>query len=217
MAADAPFVTQGPRFVSKRGKSGITWFQKGVMMGAIKGSPPSLNNSKKRAPMKAQPKSRKHARCFLLITFVLSLSSLIGVAEASAQDAGAQSNTKTDSWTVGDLRPNGLRIKPSGRTDASAVLDPQQFSSSEVRRAYRTAKKNPAVLNKLYCWCGCEDRGVHRSNLACFEDTMAARCAVCRGTAEIAHRMVQKGITDAGEIQAAIDKEWGPPENASSK
>ncbi len=39
---------------------------------------------------------------------------------------------------------------------------------------------------------------------------MAVNCAVCRGTAEIASRMIEDGVTDAGEIQAAVDKEWGP-------
>lgn len=157
----------------------------------------------------------KHSR--YAVPVILSLLCLAGGVEAQAQDADAKSSEKIGNWTVGDLRPNGLRIKPSGGTDASAVLDPQQFSSSEVRRAYRIAKKIPSTLNKLYCWCGCENRGVHRSNLACFEDTMAVRCAVCRGTAEIAYRMVQKGVTDAGKIQAAIDKEWGSTGKASSK
>jgi hypothetical protein len=151
------------------------------------------------------------------VSIVLSLLCLLGVVEARAQDSGAKSDKETTNWTVGDLRPDGLRIKPSGRADASAVLDPQQFSSSAVRRAYRIAEKIPATLNKLYCWCGCENRGVHRSNLACFEDTMARRCAVCRGTAEIAHRMARKGVTDAGQTQAAIDEEWGPTGNTSSK
>lgn len=122
----------------------------------------------------------------------------------------AQQNDENTNWAVGELRPNGLRIKPSGRSDASAVLDPSQFDRAEVRRAYRIATEIPEVLNKLYCWCGCENRGVHRSNLGCFEDEMAVTCAVCRGTAEIASRMTKNGITDPGKIQAAVDQEWGP-------
>ncbi len=113
-------------------------------------------------------------------------------------------------WTVGDLRSNGLRIKPSGRSDASAVLDPEQFERSEVRRSYQIATEIPEVINQLYCWCGCENRGVHRSNLGCFEDKMAVNCDVCRGTAEIASRMTEDGVTDLGKIQAAVDREWGP-------
>lgn len=128
----------------------------------------------------------------------------------SSTEANGQTSEASSNWTVGDLRPNGLRIKPSGRTDASAVLDPNQFPEPEVRRAYKIATQIPEVLNKLYCWCGCENRGVHRSNLGCFEDRMAVNCDVCRGTAEIASRMTKDGVTDAGKIQAAVDLEWGP-------
>lgn len=113
-------------------------------------------------------------------------------------------------WSVGELRENGLRIIPSGRNDASAVLDPEQFENPEVRHAYWAATRIPETLNQLYCWCGCENRGIHRSNLQCFEDRMGANCDVCVGTAEIAYEMVQEGVTDAGTIQAAVDAKWGP-------
>jgi hypothetical protein len=108
------------------------------------------------------------------------------------------------------LRPDGLRIIPSGRSDASHVLNPEQFSDPETRHAYWVATQIPATLNKLYCWCGCENTGEHRSNLQCFEDRMAITCAVCRGTAAIAYDMTRKGITDAGRIQAAVDAKWAP-------
>jgi hypothetical protein len=114
-------------------------------------------------------------------------------------------------WEVGELRENGLRIVPSGRSDAGAVLEPGQFPDRSVRAAYRIATRIPETLNRLYCWCGCENRGVHRSNLGCFEDLMAVNCDVCRGTAEIAHRMIrEKGITDPGRLQLAVDRVWAP-------
>jgi hypothetical protein len=113
-------------------------------------------------------------------------------------------------WRVGMLRPDGLRIIPSGRSDASDVLNPNQFADKDVRHSYWVATQIPAVLNKLYCWCGCENRGVHRSNLQCFEDPMAVTCAVCQGTAEIAWQMTQAGVQDVGKIQAAVDAKWAP-------
>lgn len=132
------------------------------------------------------------------------------IQEEVSPESNAPTLEEASDWTVGDLRPNGLRIKPSGRSDASAVLPPDQFEEDDVRRAYQIATDIPEVLNKLYCWCGCENRGVHRSNLGCFEDRMAVNCDVCRGTAEIAARMTEDGVTDPGKIQAAVDKEWGP-------
>lgn len=115
-------------------------------------------------------------------------------------------------WTVGELRPDGLRIVPTPPHDASRVLDPEQFAGQPVvQNAYWIATQIPEVLNQLYCWCGCENRGQHRSNLACFEDGMSVWCEVCRGTAEIAYDMVQNGVTDAARIQAAVDEKWAPP------
>lgn len=130
-------------------------------------------------------------------------------AHASVTAPAFSANADT-TWSVGQLRDNGLRIVPSGRTDAADVLDPDQFSESQVHRAYWIATQIPETLNQLYCWCGCENRGVHRSNLGCFEDFMAVNCDVCRGTALIAYEMVQKGETTAAEIQAAVDAQWAP-------
>ena len=135
----------------------------------------------------------------------------LGAGSARADVAsGAVIPTSDTGWTVGELRSDGLRIIPSGRSDASAVLDPARFADSSVRHAYWVATQIPEVVNQLYCWCGCENRGVHRSNLQCFEDEMAVNCAVCQGTAEIAYNLVQQGVTDAATIQAAVDAEWGP-------
>lgn len=131
---------------------------------------------------------------------------------AHAQASVAAFSVAADTtWSVGQLRESGLRIIPSGRSDAADVLDPDQFSDPQVRHAYWIATQIPEMLNQLYCWCGCENRGVHRSNLGCFEDRMGVNCDVCQGTAEIAYDMVQKGITDGGEIQAAVDRKWAPP------
>ncbi|WP_297651163.1 PCYCGC motif-containing (lipo)protein [Hydrogenophaga sp.] len=169
----------------------------------------------------AQPAARSKRRQFPTTAVITGLA-LMGVAliaiwlipvqevariEAPAKPAQASG---IPTWTVGMLRPDGLRIVVTGSNDASKVLDPQRFSRSEVRHGYWVATQIPEVLNKLYCWCGCENRGFHRSNLQCFEDEMAKDCPVCLGTAEIAYDMTQKGITDAAKIQAAVDVHWGP-------
>ena len=163
-------------------------------------------------------------RAFVLTAVVSALGSsaflLNAAGEPSAETpavakAGASSTSlptsEANEWNVGELRPDGLRLVPSPPHDASRVLDPQLFAAvPDVERAYWIATQIPEVLNQLYCWCACEDRGQHRSNLACFEDGMGVSCDVCRGTAEIAYEMVQAGITDAARIQAAVDAEWAP-------
>ncbi|MFZ5506625.1 MAG: PCYCGC motif-containing (lipo)protein [Pseudomonadota bacterium] len=157
-----------------------------------------------------------------LVALIAGLLVMIGVvllvvwlrpvqpASQSAEDTPRAQAPADPKWTVGMLRPDGLRIVVTGREDNSQVLDPQRFSRPEVRRGYWIATQIPALLNKLYCWCGCENRGIHRSNLQCFEDEMAMDCPVCLGTAEMAYQMSQKGITDAATIQAAVDVRWRP-------
>lgn len=148
----------------------------------------------------------------VLVGVVIAASTLVPVPEAISSGGAVQSDTLPDgsAWAVGMLRPDGLRLIVSGRDDAGAVLEPQQFEREEVRHGYSIAQQIPALLNKLYCWCGCENRGEHRSNLQCFEDKMAQDCAVCLGTAEIAYDMSRQGIDDAAAIQAAVDVHWGP-------
>ena len=103
-------------------------------------------------------------------------------------------------------------IVPTGRSDASAVLDPASFSSEQQRHAYMAARAIPAVLNQLYCWCHCRESTIfhHRSLLECFESDHASQCGICMGEATLAYDMVKRGITDVRRIQDAIDAQFGP-------
>ena len=112
----------------------------------------------------------------------------------------------------GELNAQGLRVSGEGRSDASAVMDPARFDQPRVREAYAIARRIPATLNQLYCWCGCIENpmmGDHRSALECFESAHAASCDVCLANAEIAWEMTRQDITDAASIQRAIDEQYG--------
>ncbi len=175
------------------------------------------NRARTAKPGAGESKKRPFPTAILLGALALACAVVLAIWLAPVPkgvhtDGTARSAAPADGsdWKVGMLRPDGLRIVVSGSDDASKVLDAEQFSRSEVRNGYRIARQIPDVLNKLYCWCGCENRGVHRSNLRCFEDRMAEDCQVCVGTAEIAYDMTRKGVTDAALIQAAVDLRWGP-------
>jgi uncharacterized protein with PCYCGC motif len=103
-------------------------------------------------------------------------------------------------------------IVPSGRSDASHVLDPASFSDPQQQRAYTAARAIPAVLNQLYCWCHCRESTIfrHRSLLECFESDHGSQCGICMGEATLAHDMVKRGVTDVRQIQDAIDGQFGP-------
>ena len=101
---------------------------------------------------------------------------------------------------------------PTGRSDATAVLDPASFSDQQQQEAYAAAREVSAVLNQLYCWCHCKESTIfhHRSLLECFESDHASQCTTCMGEAILAHMMVKGGITDVRQIQNAIDAQFGP-------
>lgn len=156
-----------------------------------------------------------------VLTGTLGLLLVAEMASPSAADNRVRDSTEVpqqvrtaasefDAAVPAQLRSSGLRLEPSGRHDASAVLDPDRFTG-EIRKAYWIASQIPEVLNQLYCWCGCVDRGQHRSNLECFEDLMGVSCDVCRGTAEIAYELVGSGISEPAMIQAKVDEVWGRP------
>lgn len=117
----------------------------------------------------------------------------------------------TGTWQVGQLRADGLRLVPSPPDDASRVLADASLGYEGHRELYAIAREIPAILNRLYCWCGCIKQGRHRSALACYEDRSATGCGVCQETARIAWKQVQAGVRDPARIQRAIDLEWAPP------
>lgn len=108
----------------------------------------------------------------------------------------------------GDLTANGLRVSGEGRSDASHVTPPELFEHPRVKEAYAISQRIPETMNHLYCWCGCIERGM-RSALECFESNHGANCDICIRTAEIAWEMTQRGVSDPGAIQRAIDAAVG--------
>ena len=102
------------------------------------------------------------------------------------------------------------RVAGEGRSDASHIMHPAAMYGPRAATAYGKAREIPAVLNHLYCWCGCTEYHGHRSALACFEDEHGAQCDVCMRTAEIAWDMVQHGVTDPATIQQELDAKVRP-------
>jgi hypothetical protein len=109
-------------------------------------------------------------------------------------------------------------IVATGRSDASAVLDPARFSEGQQQEAYMAARAIPAVLNQLYCWCHCRESTIfhHRSLLECFESDHGSQCSTCMGEATLAYKMVKGGINDVRQIQRAIDAQFGPQSSGST-
>jgi hypothetical protein len=79
------------------------------------------------------------------------LAAWLAPVPEARHEAGTASSTASanrSAWSVGMLRPDGLRIVVTGRGDASKVLDPGQFSGERVRRGYRIATLFQAPLDR---------------------------------------------------------------------
>ena len=86
------------------------------------------------------------------------------------------------------------------------TLAPERFIG-KTRDAYKVAKKIPATLAQLPCYCEC-DRGFgHKSLHSCFEDEHASHCAVCVDEALLAYQLqTQEKMTAEQVRQRIIEK-----------
>jgi hypothetical protein len=106
----------------------------------------------------------------------------------------------------------------TGRAEAETVaantaqgaptLDPNQFVG-RAREAYKFAKRNPALLAQLHCYCGCDKAYGHQSLLDCYRGTHGATCEICTEEALQAERMSDQG-SPADEIREAIRRRFAP-------
>jgi hypothetical protein len=80
------------------------------------------------------------------------------------------------------------------------VVDPSRLDKADksARPAYEAAKKHPATIDAIHCYCGCEQNpGLHHvSLLTCFTNEHAIGCEICRKEAVLAGRMKDEGSTD---------------------
>jgi hypothetical protein len=74
--------------------------------------------------------------------------------------------------------------------------------------AYAAARRVPAVLDGVYCYCDCSKHSGHRSLLTCFESEHGAYCDICMGEAVLAARLQAEGAA-LERIRAAIDAQFG--------
>jgi hypothetical protein len=90
-----------------------------------------------------------------------------------------------------------------------ATLDPKQFEKGwdpEVKQGYEIARRIPATLDRLHCFCECAESPMfqHKTLLTCFVDKHAAGCGICLSEARLAWQLKEKGVTDE-EIVVTVE------------
>ncbi|MGD9679626.1 MAG: CYCXC family (seleno)protein [Candidatus Obscuribacterales bacterium] len=91
-------------------------------------------------------------------------------------------------------------------SDGREVLDPEQYAG-QVKAGYAAARQIPEIVEKLFCYCGCDLTDCHGSLLDCFTSDHGVDCHICQEEAIIALRLHQKGKSLA-YIQKKIDKKY---------
>lgn len=87
---------------------------------------------------------------------------------------------------------NPSNAEKQSAAETYPTLDPELFKG-EVREAYAVARKNPALLAALHCYCGCDRAEGHRNLLDCYRDQHGSRCEICTGEAIEAERLFEQG------------------------
>jgi hypothetical protein len=64
-------------------------------------------------------------------------------------------------------------VTSAARRESRPTLDPALFVG-RARLAHRVAREIPDVLDRLYCYCGCDRSAGHKSLLSCYTDNHAA-------------------------------------------
>ncbi len=75
------------------------------------------------------------------------------------------------------------------------TMSPGHFIG-KTGRAYKAAKEDPDLLDKIYCYCKCQDNSGHKSLLTCFVDRHGSQCGVCMDEALMASDLRKKGFGD---------------------
>jgi len=93
--------------------------------------------------------------------------------------------------------------------ERNATLDPALFARGAepgVQEGYEIARKYPATLDKLHCFCECAESPMfhHKTLLTCFTNTHAAGCGICLSEARLAGQLKDKGLSDE-EIKVTVE------------
>ena len=89
------------------------------------------------------------------------------------------------------------------------TLDPKLFAKgydAEVKEGYEIARRIPATLDRLHCFCECAESPMfrHKTLLTCFVDRHAAGCGICLSEARLAWQLKEKGVSDE-EIVVTVE------------
>ena len=140
------------------------------------------------------------AAAILVVAIVLSQSRNEGNTADEISTSPSQPVVPPAAQPVAKV-PAHYETAPAAKSLA-ATLAPTNFFG-KTKQAYEVARKIPATLAQLPCYCHCDESVGHKSLHSCFVDEHAASCAVCVDEALLAFQMERSGKT-ASQIREQI-------------
>ena len=84
---------------------------------------------------------------------------------------------------------------PADASRPNRVLDPAGFTEPQTRKAYEAAKKYAHILERIYCYCRCQENIGHRALVEFFQTEHGANCHIRMMEAIMVARITQQGTT----------------------
>ena len=129
---------------------------------------------------------------------LLAVAILIAAAAASAPAAGPKTSPKKAPPPPAAAAGNSCTtcVERGPILPAKLFADPR--FDPEVVPAYEAALKYPATMDRLHCFCECQESMTHRHKtlLTCYTSTHAAGCGICLKEALMAAELKEKGLSD---------------------
>ncbi len=128
-------------------------------------------------------------------------------SETAPREIAATEAAKNDSASIKDAEKTSKNDESNkGGESRKDVLNPSQFFGL-ASFGYAAAKACPQVMEKLFCYCGCDLTDSHNSLLDCFTSLHGVDCHICQEEAILANKMNKDGDSIT-VIQQTIDEKF---------
>ena len=161
-------------------------------------------------------KSRWFERALSVGCTALGLALLLSLGACTQTAPPAQSSTAEHTAHTSAASPQAKmtpRIPDHFSTAEAAkpltqTLDPKQFSTPYIVKAYQLAKDIPEVLAQQPCYCYCDTGFGHKSLLDCHKDMHSAECLVCVKEVLLTGELHKAGKSATEIREAIIRGDW---------
>lgn len=144
-------------------------------------------------------------RFFPTRSAVLALAALVTVGAAASAASSRQKAAPRKAPAAAPKNACASCVERAPILDSKIFADTSRYEP-EVAPAYEVARKYPETLDRLHCFCECQESMTHRhkSLLTCFTTDHAAGCGICIREAMLAAELKEKGLSD-DEIENTVE------------